>query len=82
MCLPDSALMALMLLYAGLIEQSAQLHQGLSFELTDALTANPQLFAYLGKRVAFTITDTEAQRDHCLFPRSKQEKCAFKLSIK
>jgi hypothetical protein len=50
--------------------------------LTDALTANPQLFAYLGKRVAFTIADTEAQRDHCLFPRSKQEKCAFKLSIK
>jgi hypothetical protein len=41
--------MALMLLYAGLIEQSAQLHRGPSFELTDALTSNPQLFAYLGK---------------------------------
>src|SRR6266702_626944 len=82
MCLPGSAFTVLMILYAGLIEQSAQLHQGLSFELTHALTSNPQLITYLGERVAFTIADTEAQRDHCLFPRSKQEKCTLKLSIK
>jgi hypothetical protein len=68
-------------IFADLIEQSAQLHQGFSFELTYALTSNPQLFTYLGKRVAFPISDTEAQRDHCLFPRSKPEKCTLKLSI-
>ncbi len=82
MCLPGLAFTVLMLLYAGLIEQSAQLHQSSSFELTDALTSNPQLFAYLGKRVAVTIADTEAQRDHCLFPRRKPGKCTLKIFTK
>ncbi len=76
------AFTVLMPLCVGLVEQSTQLHQGSSFELTDALTSNPQPFAYLGKRVAVPIADAEAQRDHCLFPRSKLGKCALKLFIK
>jgi len=53
------AFTVLMLLYVGLVEQSTQLYQGPSFELTDALTCNPQLFAYLGKCVAITIANAE-----------------------
>jgi hypothetical protein len=82
MCLTGFAFTVPMPIFADLIEQSAQLHQGLSFELTDALTGDSQLFADLGKRVTFPIADPEAQCDHSLFPRSQKEKCVLQLSTK